>query len=197
MQDKSDRAPRAQADRRAATRTALITAARALFAEHGYGATGTPEIVTAAGVTRGALYHHFADKIDLFRAVIEAEHRAVVAAIDAAAAAPSDAITALIEGGAAYLDAMRDSGRRRLLLIEAPSVLGQAEAAALDLARASLAEGVQAALASGALPPLPAPILTDLLDALFDRAATAEQDAQGNYLAVISALLRGLTPDKT
>ncbi|KJV10957.1 hypothetical protein VZ95_01575 [Elstera litoralis] len=175
----------------------MVSAARALFAAQGYSATGTPEIVTAAGVTRGALYHHFADKIDLFRAVIEAEQRALVTAIEAATATPADPIAALIDGGAAYLAAMGDAGRRRLLLVEAPSVLGQAETVTLDLARASLAEGVEAALTSGALPPVPAAVLTDLLDALFDRAAAAEADVQGNYLAVITALLRGLSRGAT
>lgn len=198
MQEEKPRPPPVpQADRRAATRSALVRAARALFAEHGYGATGTPEIVAAAGVTRGALYHHFTDKIDLFRAVIQAEQRALVDAINTATATPTDPIGALIDGGAAYLSAMGDAGRRRLLLVEAPSVLGQAEATALDLARSSLAEGVEAALAAGVLPPFPATVLTDLLDALFDRAATAEADAQGNYIAVISALLRGLCRSHT
>lgn len=198
MQEEKPRpSPVPQADRRAATRSALVRAARALFAERGYGGTGTPEIVAAAGVTRGALYHHFADKIDLFRAVIEAEQRALVDAINTATATPTDPIAALIDGGAAYLSAMGDAGRRRLLLIEAPSVLGQTEATALDLARSSLAEGVEAALAAGVLPPFPATVLTDLLDALFDRAATAEADAQGNYIAVISALLRGLCRSHT
>ena len=188
------RSSRAQADRRAATQTALLTAARALFADHGYAATGTPDIVAAAGVTRGALYHHFADKIDLFRAVIEAEHAALAAAIADATVAPVDAIASLIDGGAAYLAAMNAPGRRRLLLVEAPAVLGQAEARAMDAryARASLADGVRVAQAAGALPALPEAVLTDLLDALFDRAAEAELDAQEKYLAVIRAFLQGL-----
>lgn len=196
MQEETpNRSPRPQADRRAATRTALLTAARALFADQGYAATGTPEIVAAAGVTRGALYHHFADKIELFRAVIEAEHAALAAAIAAATMAPVDAIASLIDGGAAYLVAMNAPGRRRLLLVEAPAVLGQAEARAIDAryARASLAEGVRAALADGILPPVPETVFTDLLDALFDRAAEAEIDVQGKYLAMIEAFLRGVT----
>ena len=58
-------------DRGEATRDALVAAARALFAERGYAAVGTEEVVRRAGVTRGALYHYFRDKQDLFRAVFE------------------------------------------------------------------------------------------------------------------------------
>ncbi|HCE72585.1 MAG TPA: TetR family transcriptional regulator, partial [Ruegeria sp.] len=83
MQEKN--APVPNADRRAAMRARLIAAARALFVDKGYAETSTPEIVRAAEVTRGALYHHFADKADLFRAVVEAEAEALVSRIDAEA----------------------------------------------------------------------------------------------------------------
>src|SRR5271167_3345259 len=63
---------RSQVDRSAATRAALVAAARPLFAEHGFAGVGTETIVAAAGVTRGALYHQFADKTELFEAVYEA-----------------------------------------------------------------------------------------------------------------------------
>ena len=63
---------RTQAERRASTRGALIDAGRALFAEHGYAAAGREDIVVLAGVTRGAMHHHFPSKVDLFQAVYEA-----------------------------------------------------------------------------------------------------------------------------
>ncbi len=74
---------RTQVDRSAATRTALIDAARPLFAEHGFGGVGTETIVRAAGVTRGALYHQFADKTELFAAVFEAVEEDIGGRIDA------------------------------------------------------------------------------------------------------------------
>ncbi|MFS2054831.1 TetR/AcrR family transcriptional regulator, partial [Variovorax sp. CT11-76] len=75
---------RTNKERTETTRQALTEAARALFVDQGYGQTSTPDIVAAAGITRGALYHHYADKRDLFRHVLEQESRAVAAEIAAA-----------------------------------------------------------------------------------------------------------------
>ena len=73
---------RSNRERTEATKRALIDAARVLFVERGYAETATPDIVQMAGVTRGALYHHFEDKRALFRAVVEQEAGAVAAAIE-------------------------------------------------------------------------------------------------------------------
>src|SRR5215218_7774824 len=70
---------RTQAERSSATRTALLAAARRLWSQRGYAAVGTPEIAAAAGVTRGAMYHQFADKAALFREVAEAVESDVTA----------------------------------------------------------------------------------------------------------------------
>src|SRR6218665_3418944 len=94
---------RTQAERREGTRNALLHAARKLFAERGFAETGTPEIVAEAGGTRGALYHHFADKTALFAAVVEAEHAAVAQGIEAAGdAVPTDPVAALLAGSEAF-----------------------------------------------------------------------------------------------
>src|SRR6185503_6402659 len=77
---------RTQEQRSAATRQALVAAARRLWAARGYAEVGTPEIAAAAGVTRGAMYHQFADKAALFLAVVEAVERDVVRRLDVAVA---------------------------------------------------------------------------------------------------------------
>lgn len=162
---------RTNKERTETTRQALTEAARALFVDQGYGQTSTPDIVAAAGITRGALYHHYADKRDLFRHVLEQESRAVAAEIAAAtpeALAPREA---LLIGSDAYLRAMTVPGRTRLLLIDGPAVLGMAEIMAMDDANAarSLRQGLaEAGMGRGEVS---LDALSQLLSAAFDRAA--------------------------
>lgn len=110
----------------ARTRTALLDAALEVFLRDGYAAAATEEIVSVAGVTRGALYHHFADKRDLFRGVIERIQKEAEGSL-----APAEPIEDAWEGFTsavlASLDAVYDQATRRLLLIEAPAVLGWTE----------------------------------------------------------------------
>ncbi len=119
---------RTQEERSAATREALIIAARRLWGERGYAEVGTPEIATTAGVTRGAMYHQFADKAALFLAVVEAVEQDVMdrmAAMVASSGAtsPADAIRAAVD---AWLEVSGDPEVRQLVLLDAPSVLGWA-----------------------------------------------------------------------
>lgn len=187
---------RTQAERRSSTRAALVSAARALFAKNGYAGTGTPEIVSAAGVTRGALYHHFADKAALFATVVEEEHMLLAMTINAAAEGDDEPgpVKALIAGGDAFLDAMQDEGRRRILLVDAPAVLGRAKVDDIDGRHGlrTLLEGVTAAMDAKAIRDLPAAPLAHLLNALFDRAALAPPDEVNDYRKAIKALIRGL-----
>jgi AcrR family transcriptional regulator len=115
-----------------ATRAQLLTAARALFAERGYGAVGTEEIVARAGVTRGALYHHFADKEALFRAVHEEIEEGLVASIGAKMSAVEDPWELLLTGTRAFLDACLEPGFIRISLLDAPVVLGWEEWRGID-----------------------------------------------------------------
>jgi AcrR family transcriptional regulator len=170
MQEKKVRTNR---ERSAATRKTLLKAARTLFVRRGYANTSTPEIVAAAGITRGALYHHFEDKRALFRAVVEAEARLVTDEIERAAPASLPPLAALIAGGEAYLKAMAAKGRTRLMLIDGPAVLGVAAMREIDeeTSERSLREGLQAAMDGQDETTLR--ILASLLGAAFDRAALA------------------------
>jgi AcrR family transcriptional regulator len=120
---------RTQEERSAATRDALISAARRLWGERGYAEVGTPEIAAAAGVTRGAMYHQFADKAALFREVVEVveqdllEQMATLVATSASAT-PADILHAAVD---AWLEISGDPEVRQLILLDAPSVLGWAE----------------------------------------------------------------------
>jgi AcrR family transcriptional regulator len=123
-----------RAEQSEATRTALVAAARELFAERGYAGVGTEEIVRRARVTRGALYHHFEDKKDLFRAVHEGLEAELAQRIGAqlADAEATGAVEALHVGVGSFLDACTDRAVARITLVDAPSVLGWREWREID-----------------------------------------------------------------
>ncbi|MEM1360550.1 MAG: helix-turn-helix domain-containing protein [Pseudomonadota bacterium] len=188
MQDNSKR--RRNVDRSADTKARLIAAARKLFVEKGFSGTSTPEIVRQAEVTRGALYHHYADKTALFRAVLEAESDAIGHAIEAIDKQPNP----LAAGSAAYFSAMAVPGRARLLLVEGPFVLGAAEIDAMDGGggRASLRAGLAAAVNGFSETEIDA--LAMILSAGFDRAALAiaEGAAPEPYHVALQSLIEGI-----
>ncbi|WP_394821719.1 TetR/AcrR family transcriptional regulator [Pendulispora albinea] len=201
--DKSDRSRpttrRTNRERTEATRADLIAAARKLFTERSYAATGTPEIAAAAHVTRGALYHHFADKQALFRAVVESEALAVAEEIERATPRTLSAKRAFLAGADAYLAAMAVPGRTRLLLLDGPAVLGRAEMDAIDAKHAArtLREGLVIAMREGAMPKRRSiGALTSLLSAVFDRAALSiDAGAPAKeYRSAILAILDGMMP---
>jgi AcrR family transcriptional regulator len=169
MQVKKER--RSNADRSQSMRDALIAAGRELFVHKGYAETSTPEIVAAANVTRGALYHHFEDKAALFRAVIVAESERVAGAINSATAGCTSAMQALDTGTDAYLDAMMQAGRTRLLLVDGPAVLGHdvVDAIDRDTAGGTIVVGLSAALERA--PDARMEAMGRLLSAAFERAA--------------------------
>ncbi len=140
-------------DRSAATRGRLLAVARDLFAANGYAATGTEAILDGAGVKRGALYHHFRDKAELFEAVCRQLAEEAATAIGEAAAREATAYGALVAGSLAWFDAMLRPDVRRILVIEAPGVLGWERWNALDAQHGFglLRQGVAAALTEGAI----------------------------------------------
>ena len=199
MQDAKER--RSNRDRTEATRTQLIAAARNLFTEKSYAETSTPEIAAAAGVTRGALYHHFTDKQALFRAVVEHEAEAVAREIEQSFVPVSgpetmSARAALLAGSDAYFEAMRLPGRTRLLLLDGPAVLGRPALDEIDSRHGNrtLHEVLAGMMDAGEMRRLPLDALTELLGAAFDRAALAIEAGApaAAYRESLAALIDGL-----
>ena len=191
---------RTQAQRSEATRGALVGAARELFGERGYGAVGTEEIVARAGVTRGALYHQFSDKKDLFRAVVEALEEDVIGRVGqriGAATGPGEALATMMAG---WLDVCEDPVVQRILLLDAPGVLGWDEWREIGH-RYGLGEVVallEAAMEQGAIARQPATPLAHVVIGALDEAAlyiARAQDprtARGDMEGVLGRLLSGL-----
>ena len=107
-----------------ATRAALIGVATELFAANGYDGTAIPAVLDAAGVSRGALYHHFGSKEALFEAVLQAVEAQATLKVTRAAGGATDPLDGLRRGCAAYLAMCRDPVVRRISLIDAPAVVG-------------------------------------------------------------------------
>ncbi|MCM2389899.1 TetR/AcrR family transcriptional regulator [Streptomyces albipurpureus] len=153
-----------------------MAAARRLFAERGYAGVGTEEIVKAAGVTRGALYHQFRDKSDLFDATVQAVEADITQHIrtEVLATAP-DPVQALREGARAFLDAFTEPEAERILLLDAPGVLGWRRWREIgqEHGLGVITTALEAAMAKGALAPRPVhPLAHVLLGALNEAALT-------------------------
>jgi len=203
--DSGEGARRTQAERSQATRAALIAAARPLFAGRGYAAVGTEEIVRAAGVTRGALYHHFDGKRELFEAVyeqieVELAERIAAGALQANASSPLEAMRA---GTEMFLAASTEPETQRIVLLDGPAVLGWdrwreiAAAHGLGLIEATLG----AAIETGAIDPQPVKPLAHVLMGALDEAAMLVARADDpeamkvEVAATLGALLAGLSRD--
>ncbi len=166
---------RTQAERSAATRIALVVAGRRLFAAQGFAGVGTEAIVREASVSRGALYHQFADKTELFAAVLDdvesevAQHLAEVAG-----AAAEDGFVAVMLGAVeAWLELCDRPDIQRIVLVDGPSVLGWArwreicQFHVLGLIQALLQQG----MAAGEVERQPIVPLSHALIAVADEAA--------------------------
>jgi AcrR family transcriptional regulator len=193
-----------QAERSATTRQALLGAARTLWGERGFTAVGTPEIATTAGVTRGAMYHQFADKTSLFVAVLEAVEAEVMARLGEAvlAAAPASPIEALHAAADAWLEIATEPEIRQLVLLDATSVLGWAGFRDVSL-RFSLGMTEQLlaeAVAAGELRDQPVRPLAHVLIAAIDEAAMViadaddEEKAKAEMTPVVHGLIAALGP---
>jgi AcrR family transcriptional regulator len=150
---------RTQRERSETTVAALVAAARDLFANDGYAATSLDAVAGAAGVTKGALYHHFAGKRELFRAVYQHEQEQLVAAIRAAYAAEPDPWDAFEAGCRAFIESSLDPGLQRITLLDAPGALGWDAIREIESPALQLTElGIRRAMDAGRLrrrPPQP------------------------------------------
>jgi AcrR family transcriptional regulator len=193
---------RTQAERSTATRGALVAAARRLFAERGYAAVGTPEVAAAAGVTRGALYHQFSDKADLFLAVYEQVEQEVTERIGelVVAAGARDPLEALTAGAEAFLEACAEPEINRIALLDAPAVLGWEQWRAVGLKYGlGLTEAIlRAAMDAGRIAEQPLRPLAHVLLGALDEAALYVARAEDPVAAreemrtVLTGILRGL-----
>ncbi|WP_342800842.1 TetR/AcrR family transcriptional regulator [Nocardia sp. No.11] len=189
----------ARAKQREETRRALVAQSRRLFAAKGYAAVGLSEIVAASGVTKGALYHHFDSKAELFRAVLTQVQQEVGEQVAAAADAEPDPWTQLTSGCAAFLRACADPLVQRIMLIDGPAVLGWHEWRALDEANSArhLHEALESLVGAGILVPQPIAPLTRLLSGAMNEAAlwlatTPDTDALPDTIIALDRLLAGL-----
>src|SRR4051812_23662686 len=183
-----------------ATRARLLRVARDLFAKRGYAGVATEEIVRRAKVTRGALYHHFRDKKDLFRAVHEQLEAELVESLAARIAGIEDASEMLATGVRSFLDACTDPALAQISLLDPPAVLGWAEWREVD-ARYGMGLvrlGLEAAMEQGVMPRQdPEPLAHLLLAALGEAAlliahADDPQAARREVEAPLMAVLEGL-----
>ena len=193
---------RTQAERTAATRAQLLAAARKLFAEKGFADVSTQAIVAAAGVTRGALYHQFTDKTELFAAVYEEVERDLVAEIAGQIAEhpPTDPLEAMRVGARLFLDRCSAPEAAQIVLIDAPAVLGWVRWREVGMKYGlGVIEGMLTqAIADGAIPDQPvrstAHVLLGALDeaALFISRADDRVQARRDMDAVCDRLLVGI-----
>src|SRR5579884_1132139 len=189
--------PRTKAAQREATTKALLGAARELFAERGYAAVGTEEIVQRAGVTRGALYHHFrGGKEELFRAVLVQVSAETVRRVAQAAGSTEDPWEELVRGSEAFLDACSTPEVQRIVLLDAPAVLGWDVRRAIDADYGlRLLEGaLQRAIDDGRMLPGSASAMAHVLAGALDEAAmvVARAEDPGAARAEMSRTIRRL-----
>src|ERR1700728_1123698 len=203
----SSRAPQSSARRAehaADTRVALIAAARSLFAAHGFDGTSTEQIVAEARVTRGALYHHFRDKADVFRAAMaEAAADVALRPTDEQLAAEAESPMAEIRDGvSAFLDVCVGGDFQRIVLVDGPRVLGAEawEDLVERYGRSLLEEWLRRCMSTGDLDQVPVRALARLLIAMLTEASLAiaraddplaERAALGE---VLDRILSGLRP---
>jgi AcrR family transcriptional regulator len=144
-------ARRTQAERSDATSSKLVSAAQELFGRDGYAATSIEAVAAAAGVTKGAAYHHFSSKATLFRMVFVYEQEQISAVLEGAAAEEPDSWSALLRGCRTFLEHCLNPAFRQIVLLDGPAVLGWEAVREIEYEHTLrvLTEGIRAAAADG------------------------------------------------
>jgi len=189
-----------QDERRAATRGAILKAARAIFGEQGFSATTMDQIAAAADVAKGAVYHHFATKEALFEQVFEQASRDLTGEVMAASRGASDALAGMIIGTRAYFGACSRGETGQIILRDGPAVLGWARWRAIDSDHfgGMIPLALAAAMDAGAIARQPVePLARLLLGAVTEAAmACAASDdiaaAADEYVRALEGLLEAL-----
>jgi AcrR family transcriptional regulator len=185
-----------------ATRRGLLDAARELFAAEGYVDVSIDEICRRARVTKGALYHHFKDKRDLFAAVFEEVEREWADELAELVAEERDPLERIQIVGDAFLDACLDPARQRIMLLDGPSVVMWEELRQIDAGRGFglIATLLSDAMDTGQLEPQPVgPLAHLMLGAMHEASLAIARDkdparARKRIGAALSRLVEGLTP---
>jgi len=200
--DMADEHPSLRSEQVAQTRAALVSAGRRLFGASGFGATSVEDIAREARVTTGALYHHFPTKAAVFEAVFEQLHAELLTASMAAGVDGGDIVDLLIAGFGVFLDKVQEPEVQRILLTDAPAVLGLQRFIELDerYAFPATVAALTAANEAGALRIDDPPTLARLLLGALTRAGllvagSAEPAATRDAVAVmLRAVLIGFAP---
>ncbi len=186
------------------TKAALLAAARALFGENGYAATSLDDVVARAGVTKGALYHHFGGKAELFLAVYEQVKREVSDRVVEVFLEP-DPWQAAISGIRLMIEAQLDPAVRRIALHDARSVLDWEQIRAVEtrFGTVGLRGVLRRAVRVGAIEPQPLRPLALLLSGAIAEACLYVADADDpaaaldEAMGLVQRLLEGLRPGRT
>ena len=186
--------PRPQRERSETTTAELVAAARGLFAADGYAATLLDDVVARAGVTKGALYHHFRGKKELFEAVFEREQARIAEEVEAVYGREPDGWAGLHAGCRAFFEACQEPGFQRISLLDGPAVLGWERLREIEDRHtvAGLRLGLEAAVRDGVIAPRPLEPLVQMLNGAMCEAAmlVARSDEPGRVSEQVLAELR-------
>lgn len=191
-----------QDERRQATREAILAAANRQFGQSGYGNVTVDQIASEANVAKGAVYHHFSTKADMFEAVLRGVAAGIVADVQVALSQQTDIMTAMLVGNRAFFASCAKPQTAQIFLRDGPSVLGWVRWREIDTSYfgGMVTDGLKSAMALGAITERPIDPLVGLMlgaitEAAIDCANKADfGEAAEAYVDALEAMLQGLRP---